>query len=190
MQIKNDRLAPEAVALLLRYESETGKLFWLHRKETAFAHLGANASAICKMWNRKFAGKEAFTAAEARGYRRGNIFGRTYEAHRVCWAIHHGKWPEAQIDHIDGDPTNNRIENLRDASRTEQARNAAMPSTNRSGVVGVCWDRERGKWAAFIHLNNKVKHLGRFANFDAAVSARKTAEREYGFHPNHGRNAA
>lgn len=189
MKIKNDRLAPQMAASLLRYDSETGKLFWLPRKESSFAHLGSKASAICKMWNRKFADKEAFTAADSRGYRRGNVFGRTYEAHRVCWAIHYGKWPEHQIDHIDGDPTNNKIENLRDATRTEQARNAAMPSTNRSGVVGVCWDKSRRRWSAFIHIDNRVRHLGRFAQMDDAVRARKAAEIRFGFHPNHGRAA-
>lgn len=187
---RHDPVSPSELRKLLRYESQTGKLFWKPRTSEYFSNKAGKAAAICKMWNTKFAGKEALTATDDRGYKRGSIFNRSYEAHRVCFAISSGSWPTLEIDHINGNPSDNRIENLREASREEQCRNSAMPTTNKSGVVGVCWDQSRKRWAAFIHLNDKIRHLGRFQNFDDAVRIRKEAEIRNGFHPNHGRAAA
>jgi len=65
-------------------------------------------------------------------------------------------------------------------------RNQKLRKTNSSGVCGVYWHKGCGKWYACIHVNYKNKHLGYFVNKEDAIAARKQAEFEYGFHPNHG----
>lgn len=97
-----------------------------------------------------------------------------------------GEWPEF-VDHINGDRTDNKIENLRSCSRLENSVNRAVASHNKSGVLGVHYDKSRGKWAAEIKVNKKKVYLGRFDSIDEAKTARKIAEVKYGFHPNHGR---
>jgi hypothetical protein len=123
-------------------------------------------------------------------YRRGSIDGVQIMAHRVVWALHFGEWPAGIIDHIDGDPTNNRVENLRVTEHTLNLRNAHMPSTNTSGRVGVYWRKDMGMWWARIGVGGKMKNLGHFDSFDAAVAVRKAAERQYGYTERHGQKKA
>ena len=87
------------------------------------------------------------------------------------------------VDHIDGNRSNNRWANLREATRKTNARNMKRPSNNTSAVAGVSWHKKAGKWRAFL----AGKHLGLFVSKSDATRARKTAERKLGFHPNHGR---
>jgi hypothetical protein len=159
---------------LLRYEPETGKLYWLHR------------DAARPQWNARYANREAFTALDKDGYRRGKIHRRGYLAHRIIWAIVYGEWPD-QIDHIDGDKVNNRINNLRSVSHAENGKNQKRRNTNTSGVMGVVWSKPSEKWVAQIKVAGRYRYLGMFQNLEEAVAARRTAEREHGFHRNHGR---
>lgn len=177
-----DLITPQELRRLLRYEPETGKLFWLERPRELFSSARA-----CSVWNARYAGEEALTYS-LRNYRYGRLFNRSISAHRAAWAIHHGHWPE-HVDHINGDRSDNRISNLRSVSRTENNRNARLPKNNRSGVVGVVLVPESGRWAAFIGHQGRKVDLGRFAEKADAITARKTAERELGYHPNHGRAA-
>lgn len=82
-------------------------------------------------------------------------------------------------DHINRDRTDNRKENLRDATPRENVRNRGVASNNTSGVVGVSWDKSRQKWRAYIRLEDGWRQLGRFLNKDAAVRARLEAEAKY-----------
>lgn len=182
-------LSPIILRSLLRYAPETGRLYWLPRNPSMFREGKIPTELACRIWNTKYAGKEAFTA-NSRGYRVGGIFGRAYEAHRVIWAIVHGDWPSNNIDHENGVRNDNRISNLRDVSTQENARNSKLPSDNTSGVIGVDWRQHKGKWRASIKAEGRQIHLGHFTNFDSAVAARKAAEVQYGFHPNHGRSSA
>lgn len=179
-----DRIAPALLRQLLRYEPETGKLFWCERPREMF-----RCNRSCSTWNARFAGKEAFTADNGEGYRQGAIFGKLHYAHRVIWALHYGAWPSEIFDHRDGDRANNRIENLRDVSANINARNIRMSATNTSGVNGVRWDRERKKWAAFIWRDGRNRYLGRFETIGAAAAARKAAEIGRGFTERHGEPA-
>jgi hypothetical protein len=99
----------------------------------------------------------------------------------------HGEFPTYQIDHIDGDGLNNRLENLRDVTQLENLRNMTLYRNNTSGRIGVCFVKREGKWCAQIGTKSGSKHLGHFSNFDDAVTARKAAEVELGYHENHGR---
>jgi hypothetical protein len=168
---------PDELRQLLAYDGMTGKLFWLERNRDRRGD---------GIFNAKFAGKEALVCLNAYGYPSGTILGRTYTAHRVVWALVHGEWPALQIDHINGDRSDNRLCNLRHVSGLENDRNKRMPRRNRSGVIGV--SRFRDKWQARINAGGRIVALGTFASFDDAVAARSAAEKEYGYHPNHGRS--
>mgnify|MGYP003706390801 CR=1 FL=1 len=111
----------------------------------------------------------------------------SYQAHRLAWLIHYGRWPKHHIDHVNGDTRDNRIRNLREVSHAENCRNQKLHSTNSSGVVGVSWYKPIQKWRARITVNGRDIHLGCFTQKPDAIAARKAADVEYGFHPNHGR---
>lgn len=173
---------PELLRQLLRYEPETGKLFWRERTPEMFKR-----ARDCKGWNLKFSGKEAFTAKTANGYHHGGIGCTSYYAHRIifsmaCENLHYG-----EIDHINGDKSDNRLENLRKVSHAENMKNSKIQKNNVSGFSGVHYEMSSSKWRATINVGGKAKRLGRFANKDDAIAARKEAEDKYGFHPNHGK---
>jgi len=123
------------------------------------------------------------------GYAKGHVKGKLYYAHRLAWLLHYGKWPPHEIDHINGDKTDNRIENLRAVSHRDNCKNHPLRSDNTSGVCGVTWDRWSGKWVVRIWNQGGGKNLGRFADFDKAVAVRLEASEQYGYHENHGREA-
>lgn len=171
----------EVLRQLLRYEPETGKLFWRERGPEWF-----KCERDRKIWNTKNAGNEALNYLH-KGYFVGTLLGVRVQAHRAAFAMHIGDWPSGCIDHVNGDTGDNRICNLRDVSIAENGRNQKRRSTNKSGTNGVSWDRASGKWRAQILANGKKINLGRFENKADAVAARAKADVKYGYHPNHGR---
>ena len=177
--------SPEVLRQLLRYEPETGKLFWKERGVEWFKDGGNGRAANTSSWNKRCAGKEAFTALML-GYPSGAIFGMPVKAHRVAWAMMTGAWPTMDIDHINHVRSDNRWANLRQASRFENARNASLLHTNRSGTCGVCWDKRSNKWRAYIWSHGKTVTLGNFPNKSDAIATRMSAEKRIGFHKNHG----
>ena len=174
-------LPPQAVLKqLLRYEPDTGRLFWLPRGPEWFKDGKCSAVHSCNIWNGKFAGKEAFTALKD-GYRVGNFQGRMIRSHRIIWVFVTGREPEFDIDHISGNRSDNRSENLRSVDRKTNTRNSAMHADNTSGHIGVYWKKTR--WQAKI----QNKHIGSFATKEEAITARKWAQEILGFHENHGK---
>lgn len=91
--------------------------------------------------------------------------------HRIAWAMHYGKWPDFQIDHINGIPDDNRICNLRESNKSTNGMNRLMQSNNKSGYKGVFWAKKNKKWAAQIAKNGKKMHLGLFDSPEAASKA-------------------
>lgn len=176
----------EMLKKLLRYEPETGKLFWRERTPDMFNDGKRSTKHTSSLWNSRNAGKEAFTVKDDDGYSRGSILGVDYKAHRVIWKMFYNEEPD-QIDHKEGDKSDNRIHMLRASNHSDNQKNKKLYSTNTSGVVGVSWKKRCSKWCAEIGVDNKKVHLGFFAGFDEAVAARKAAEKKYGFHKNHGR---
>jgi hypothetical protein len=165
----------------LRYEPDTGKLFWREVGRDEFAN-----DQHWKRFNAKYAGKAA-GAVNGEGYLFISIHYKRYSAHRIAWAIQTGDWPKNQIDHINGDRADNRIENLRDVTQSENGKNQRRNRFNKSGRAGVCWHRRDGRWTANIRHDGRLIHLGNFADFSAAAAAREAAEKRFGFHCNHGR---
>lgn len=166
---------------VLRYEPETGLLYWLERPRSLL-----KSDHEWRRWNTRYAGKVAFSPNTS-GYLDGMIFRVMHRAHQVAWALHYGEWPTLDIDHINGERTDNRIANLRQVDRATNARNQRVRRNNKTGVMGVSRQRSGG-FRATICVNGKLSHLGVFPTLDEAAAARKKAERENGFHENHGRH--
>ena len=168
---------PSFIREIMSYDSETGFLYWKHRKD------------MTQNWNTRFANKKIITNSS-------NCAGITYNGdkfrmgyHRLIWCHYYGKWPESNlvIDHKNGDHYDNTIENLRLVTPTENNRNKSTPKDNTSGHIGVNWVKKRRTWQVQIGANGKNIHVGYFKNKDAAIAARKEAEIKYGYHKNHGR---
>lgn len=176
---------PTLLRQLLRYEPETGKLFWRARGARWFPDGYHSRTSYAKSWNAQYADKEAFTA-KTNGYPYGAMFCTNFFAHRLIWKLVTGDDPE-QVDHINGDRADNRWPNLRNVSNLENARNRKILDRNTSGHTGVYREKRTQRWVAYINGNGKKKHLGTFDAFDEAVAARRKAEKDMGFHKNHGR---
>ncbi len=115
---------------------------------------------------------------EKSGYKRVSIHGKTYMVHRVAWLLHYGEWPNGEIDHIDGDPSNNSINNLRLAMRVENVRNQKTRITNTSGYKGVSWRKKEKKWHASIRVGSRRYGLGFYSDIKDAANARAAKEAE------------
>lgn len=113
------------------------------------------------------------------GYLQIMICSRKYKAHRLAWLHYYGTWPKGQIDHINQDKTDNRIANLRDVSQKQNLQNKGKYQVNTSGHTGVYWYKRISKWQAKIKHNYKLIHLGYFDDLEAAIAARKAAEKLY-----------
>ena len=105
------------------------------------------------------------------------IDGRQYKAHRLIWLIVYGCWPAKYIDHVDRDPSNNRIENLREAEAYENSWNIKTRINSTTGITGVYWSKRRKKYRVQIMVRGKRLHVGEFDSLDAAASARRCAEK-------------
>jgi hypothetical protein len=159
---KND-LTAEHVRSILYYNPDTGEIRWKWRDD------------VRKNENTRIAGKVA-GSVNSKGSLQIRINGHRYLAHRLAWVITHGAWPPNDIDHIDGDRANNRIDNLRLATRQENLRNVGLRANTTTGVTGVCWDKSRMKFEAYIRTDGKQIHLGRFPTIEEATAARHAAE--------------
>jgi hypothetical protein len=145
---------------MFRYEPDTGSIYW-----TA---LGKG----------KIKKKPAGTVTHA-GYVGILIDGKRYHAHRIAWALHNGAWPDDQIDHINGNKLDNRIDNLRPATNSQNGKNLKLSIANTSGHTGVTWCKTLEKWRAVIKVDGKQINCGRYACKNDAINARKSVEIKY-----------
>lgn len=171
---------PSFLSRVLRYDSGTGNLFW-RKREVDTLKSGKQKEAL--RWNARYAEKLAFTARQSGGYACGAVNKVVMQAHVVAWAIYYGEWPEGEIDHINGIRTDNRICNLRVVSSGENQKNKKIPRNNTSGVIGVSYCKRDKVWIAHI----MSKRISSHKEISEAISARKNAEINMGFHENHGR---
>lgn len=172
-------------------DAETGVIRW---KVRPLHHFRASATRTqqhaANQTNSRYAGKVAFGSRHQLGYLRTELDGKLWQAHRVAFALFHGRFPEGDIDHINGNPSDNRPVNLREVTHAENMRNQRLRTNNKSGRVGVYVRKDSGKWAAQIRVEGRNIALGLHDEHQAAIAARAAAEKQYGYHPNHGRKSA
>lgn len=97
------------------------------------------------------------------------VDGKHWCVHKLIYLYHYGQVPD-QLDHINGDTSDNRIENLREANSSENMRNRRVFSNNKSGYKGVSWSKCHGKWYVYMNVNNARKHLGYYDDLEIAAS--------------------
>ena len=169
---------------IIHYDPDTGAVTWKHRPVEFFKR-----QRDCNAWNARYAGKVAgriYQFDSGKSYRQLTLFGKTKREHRLIWLYMTGSEPTDQIDHDNGDGTDNRWDNLSDITGFQNNRNKRKPSDNTSGVVGVYWDKHYNKWLASLNCDGKRFNLGRYTEWFDAVCARKSAENNHDFHKNHG----
>lgn len=172
---------------LLLLDAESGTLIWKKRSSLHFkgsatrtaAHTAAN-------WNSRNAETPALCCVDAFGHLYGRIFNKCIYAHRAVYALTHGGWPEYEVDHINGNPSDNRPTNLRDVEHQVNQRNMKLSKASTTGVTGVTFNRRRQKWMAHITINGAYQHLGYHPDKASAIAARTQASALTGFHSNHG----
>lgn len=153
-------ITPDELHDLLAYDEEAGCFTWKKRRGFK-ANEGSQAGVFSK-----------------NGYVCIKVNYRSYKAHRLAWLYVHGRWPVGDIDHIDGDRSNNRIKNLREVSRRLNSQNRSFKSSNSiSGYVGVT--PERGRWVARIKKDWKLIRIGLFDTPEQAAEAYKKAKAVY-----------
>lgn len=164
----NNEHTSEELHKFFLYEAVSGKLYWRVNRG-----------------QRVKAGDEA-GSQHNKGYLAVEVEGVAYLVHRVIWCMIHGEWPEKFIDHEDLDKQNNRLHNLRQASRSGNNCNQAMRSDNTSGVKGVNWNTRQGKWIARVQVNGKRIQVGCFDSLEdaekAVQDARSKQHKEFANH--------
>ncbi len=111
------------------------------------------------------------------GYKQLGVAGRSRLVHRLAWLYMTGEWPVAEIDHINGDRTDNRWENLRAATSGENKQNTPLRNDNTSGVKGISWEAKKNRWRAEIWHRGKKHYVGVSNDIDALrrkVEARRS----------------
>lgn len=164
---------------LVNYNPDTGVMTWRPKD------VDANG------WNEKFVGRECGIIA-SHGYRVLHVHfehgrGSKILAHRLAWFICFGELPAGDVDHINQNRSDNRIQNLRDVTRSINCRNSLRSTRNTSGVTGVTWHKLRSKWRARAGIYGRRYSLGLFSELADAEAAVKKFRAENDFTENHGR---
>lgn len=163
-------LTQELIAKVLKYDALSGTLIWI-----------SNLHSKCVVPNSR-----AGSLVKSTGYRNISLFGRTYLEHQLVWFICNGVWPKGQIDHINQIRDDNRIVNLRDVSKADNARNRSRNPNSKLGEHGIWFNMRTNKYVAEITLNGKKVYQKSFDDIDVAINERRIKSLELGFHTNHG----
>lgn len=177
--VARDQLTVEIVREFFAYDPLTGALTWRFRARSHFS-----GDREHKTWNTRFAGKPA-GSIDGHGYRYVRVHGSPFKVHRLAWVHQFGVWPAGDVDHINGDVSDNRLPNLRDVSHARNCRNQTLRCTNTSGFTGVSWNSGMRKWQAYVKKDGRKYHLGYFERIEDAHSAYAKRARELGFTERH-----
>ena len=164
MKKRND-LTQDEVRKLFDYDPETGEVRW--KVERYRKHPGDIAGCVYTV-----DGKRYKRVSVSVNYRR-------YLLHRIIWLWVTGCWPIDELDHIDGDATNNRWANLREANRHQNGKNISAKVNSLIGINGVSFDKKRGNYRARIMVDRKDIYLGNFASIEEATRVRQVASKKY-----------
>ena len=165
----------EEARALFSYDKLTGRLTWRVDRISKLkrgAVIGGNAIA-------KARAGEVAGGIRPDGRRTVVIDGKLYLDSRVAWLIEYGEWPSKQVDHINGNPNDNRLSNLRLASASENGRNRGQQANNKSGFKGVSWAARERKWNARIMAQGQYRSLGYFDTAEQAAEAYAKAAAQY-----------
>lgn len=146
---------------------------------------GETGDLRCEMpFGNKYLPGDIIKSRHNKGYIAFYYFGKYLLGHRVAWAIQTGAWPSEEIDHRDGDRSNNRLDNLRLASHAENMQNRPIQVNNKSGVPGVWFEKRTGRWRAEIQLGGRQIRAGRFVSFkDASAAVAELRRKHHSFQP-------
>jgi hypothetical protein len=170
--------------LLFNYDPVSGVLIWRERSPSDFKTLLAYESFVANRMGQPAGG------IDAQGYRRVTIGNSLFLQHKLIWQMAFDevpKYPDSEIDHINGDRADNRLSNLRKVTKSDNQRNGSLRRNNASGVNGVNWVASKQRWLARIWDGPHHRYLGQFKNLEDARQARVRAERELEYHPGHGK---
>lgn len=160
---------------IVSYNSDTGEFTWLNHGNGRRLNYAKSRPGFPR------SGTKMNT-----GYINITIDQQHYLAHRLAWLYMNGGWPGSEIDHINHIRDDNRLCNLREVNRGGNCRNVPRGRANKSGFTGVHWYARKRKWIAQARGKGKTVHLGSFDTIIEAVAARIRANKEYGYHDNHG----
>ena len=152
------KLSPADVRRFFSYDPLTGILTWCARPEGPLA------------WNTRWAGKTA-GFIDKRGYVNIDIYQTTYQGHRLAWLHANGHWPRHEIDHIDGNPSNNALANLREATHEENLRNTTARRQNSTGLKNIT-KKKWGYCVSFIRSGERL-YEGHFGTLETAIFVRE-----------------
>jgi hypothetical protein len=159
------------VRSILDYDPETGVFHWRERTPDMFKDSRCSAKGGCARWNAQFAGKVA-GILDTNGYRKIRVDNRHLGGeHVIAWLWVHGEYLPGGIDHINRVRDDNRLVNLRKATKSQQQVNRT-PKANKAGALGVYFEPSRKTWKVSVRNNGKLVWGGRHKSFEAAVAAR------------------
>jgi hypothetical protein len=162
----------EQLQKLIDYCPETGVTRWKERGDWVVSD-GLQSEGARVKFNKKYAGSPCLTTIDKDGYLSGHVLGGFFRAHRVAYAIHYGRWPINTIDHKNRDRADNRIENIVDATRSEQQANRNKQTNNTSGFPGIHYERATGKWVARVTVDGRRVFVGKFGSRMDALAAKR-----------------
>ena len=166
METAMSDLTADRLRELLHYDADTGVFRWAASR------------------GRKHCGGDIAGSPCGKGYLQIRVDRRLYKAHRLAWLHVNGSWPTRQIDHIDGNKSNNAIANLREANHSQNGQNKrTVRPDSKSGMLGAYWSAEKSCWYSKIGVMGKYLYLGRFDSPEEAHAAYMKAKAE--LHPFH-----
>lgn len=159
-----ERVSHDRLKEILSYEPSTGTFIWL------------------KPSGRRVKVGDVARSKDSAGYFRVMVDNQSYRLHVLAWFYVHGVWPEHEVDHINRCRSDNRIENLRCVTRSQNQQNMWRGNQNTSGYRGVSWHRQAQKWGAKIMVGYKGISLGLYDDVMDAARAYREAAKKYHTH--------